>query len=179
MTAPRRLGVIGAGRFAGFIAEAVSDLPDVKITTVADPRLDAAEALASHHAARSTADWTALLDDEEVDVIVVATPPAEHAGIALRCLESGRHVFCEKPLALDAGTAWQVEQTVRKTGRVLVVDHVLRYNPILSALRRLDGTLLGPLQRFCLENDASDEDLDERHWFWDQRRSGGMSHSGG
>ena len=174
MTAPLRLGVIGAGRFAGFIAEAVSDLPDVKITTVADPRLDAAEALASHHAARSTADWTALLDDEEVDVIVVATPPAEHAGIALRCLESGRHVFCEKPLALDAGTAWQVEQTVRKTGRVLVVDHVLRYNPILSALRRLDGTLLGPLQRFCLENDASDEDLDERHWFWDQRRSGGV-----
>jgi predicted dehydrogenase len=174
MTAPLRLGVVGAGRFAHFIADSVGDLPDVTIRAVADPRRDVAAALANAHGARHVSGWTELLDHDDVDVVVVATPPADHAAIALRCLEAGRHVFCEKPLALDPDTAWQVERAVRQTGRVLVVDHVLRYNPILSALRRLDGTLLGPLQRFCLENDASDEDLDDQHWFWDQQRSGGI-----
>ena len=174
MTAPLRLGVVGAGRFAGFIADAVGDLPDVTIRAVADPSPDAAEALAAAHGGRATRDWAELLDDNEVDVVVVTTPPAGHSEIALRCLDAGRHVFCEKPLATDADAAWQVEQAVLKSGRVLVVDHVLRYNPILSALLRLEGNLLGPLQRFCLENDASDEDLDNRHWFWDEQRSGGI-----
>ncbi len=57
---------------------------------------------------------------------------------------------------------------------MLVVDHVLRYNPLLRALTRLRGSLLGPVQRFCFENDASDEDLGDDHWFWDESRSGGI-----
>jgi predicted dehydrogenase len=57
---------------------------------------------------------------------------------------------------------------------VLVVDHVLRYNPILRALGRLRDPLLGPVQRFAFENDASDEDLGPDHWFWDERISGGI-----
>jgi len=174
MTAPLRLGMVGAGRFARFIADAVADLPDVTIRAVADPRRDAAQALADEPGARAVTDWTALLEDDDVDAVVVATPPAGHAEVAQRSLEAGRHVFCEKPLALDADAAWRVEQTVRSTGLVLVVDHVLRFNPLLSALWRLDGTLLGPLQRFCLENDAADEDLDDQHWFWDEERSGGI-----
>jgi predicted dehydrogenase len=51
---------------------------------------------------------------------------------------------------------------------------VLRYNPLLRALIRLQGSLLGPLQRFSFENDASDEDLDAGHWFWHEGTSGGI-----
>ena len=57
---------------------------------------------------------------------------------------------------------------------MLVVDHVLRYNPLVRALCRLQGSLLGPLQRFAFENDASDEDLDATHWFWQESTSGGI-----
>jgi predicted dehydrogenase len=50
----------------------------------------------------------------------------------------------------------------------------LRYNPLLRALSRLRGDLIGQAQRFCFENDASDEDLDAGHWFWDEAVSGGI-----
>jgi predicted dehydrogenase len=55
-----------------------------------------------------------------------------------------------------------------------VVDHVLRYNPILRAIARLQDLVLGPPQRFLFENDASDEDLPLDHWFWDEEISGGI-----
>jgi predicted dehydrogenase len=168
------LGFVGAGGFASFLARSTASLPTVTLRAVADPRLHAAESLAQEHGARATASWRDLLADDGVDAVVVATPPADHAGIARAALEAGKHVFCEKPLALDDADAADLVATVERTGKALVVDHVLRYNPLLRALTRLRGSLLGPVQRFCFENDASDEDLGADHWFWDESRSGGI-----
>ena len=169
-----RLGVIGAGRFATFVAESVVSLPTVRLTAVADIRLEAAQRLARSYGALGYASWQALLADDTVDAVVVATPPSCHASIAAAALEAGKHVFCEKPLALDDRSAAELTRTVERTGGVLVVDHVLRYNPLLRALTRLRDPLLGRVQRFCFENDASDEDLGPDHWFWDEQRSGGI-----
>ncbi len=168
------LGIIGAGGFATFLAGATTSLPGATVRAVADQRPEAARRLADLHGARATEGWTELLEDDAVDVVVVATTPDSHAQIAQAALEAGKHVFCEKPLALDDATARDLVGTVERTGKVLVVDHVLRYNPLLRALTRLRGTLLGPVQRFCFENDASDEDLDVDHWFWEESRSGGI-----
>ena len=118
--------------------------------------------------------WEDLLTDPEVAVVAVMTPPSSHATIVRGALEAGRHVFCEKPLATDAASAADVVTAVERSGLVLVVDQVLRYNPLVRALRRLQGSLLGPLQRFAFENDASDEDLDATHWFWQEKTSGGI-----
>lgn len=176
MTSPSMvgLGIVGAGGFASFLARSASSLPSVSLRAVADPRRDAAVSLAGPYGARATDSWRDLLADADVDAVVVATPPADHAGIARAALEAGKHVFCEKPLALDDADAADLVETVERTGKALVVDHVLRYNPLLRALTRLRGSLLGPVQRFCFENDASDEDLGADHWFWDESRSGGI-----
>lgn len=168
------MGVVGAGRFAAFVADATADLPGVELRAVADPLLDRATALAHRHGARGTRDWRDLLDAPDVDVVVIATPPATHAGIATAALEAGRHVFCEKPLATDEAQAHELVELVLRSGRVLVVDHVLRYNPILRALTELQPRLLGHVQSFSFDNDASDEDLDPDHWFWDETASGGI-----
>ncbi|HEY0700559.1 MAG TPA: Gfo/Idh/MocA family oxidoreductase, partial [Micromonospora sp.] len=93
-----------------------------------------------------------------------------------------RHVFCEKPLATVEADATAVRDAVAASDRTLVVDHVLRYNPILRALGRLRtglfdggaGGLLGPVRRLAFDNDASDEDLGPGHWFWDEAVSGGI-----
>jgi predicted dehydrogenase len=169
-----RLGMVGAGGFATFLAEAVETLPSVTLHCVTDVRPEAAVRLAVGLDARVAGSWRDVVSDPDVDVVVVATPPGTHARIAREALEAGKHVFCEKPLALDDADAADLVETVERTGRVLVVDHVLRYNPLLRALTRLRGVLLGPVQRFCFENDASDEDLDVDHWFWDEARSGGI-----
>lgn len=129
------LGLVGAGRFAGFLASAVADIPGLALRAVA--ALDPARArqLASAHGATAPHSWTRLLDDPTVDVVAAASVRA---------------------------------------GRVLVVDHVLRYNPLLAALVVLREELLGPVHRFFFENDARDEDLPPGHWFWDEKESGGI-----
>jgi predicted dehydrogenase len=168
------LGIVGAGGFATFLAGATASLPRVTVQSVADARPEAARRLADAHDARVAESWAHLLTDPAVHVVVVATTPDSHATIARAALEAGKHVFVEKPLALDDAEARDLVATVERTGKALVVDHVLRYNPLLRALSRLRGPLLGPVQRFCFENDASDEDLDPGHWFWDETRSGGI-----
>jgi len=174
VTAPTRLGLIGAGRFATFLAEVAATLPAVRLQAVADVSLPAAQTLARRYGARPYAEWDALLMAGDVDAVIVATPPRDHAAITVAALEAGKHVFCEKPLARDDRGAADIMEAVSRTGRVLVVDHVLRYSPILRALLRLQEDLLGPARRFCFENDASDEDLGPDHWFWDDARSGGI-----
>ncbi len=168
------LGIVGAGGFATFLVGATVSVPGVTVRSVADVRPEAARRLADAHGARVAEPWTDLLTDPAIDVVVVATTPDSHASIARAALDAGKHVFVEKPLALDDAGARDLVATVERTGKVLVVDHVLRYNPLLRALGRLRGSLLGPVQRFCFENDASDEDLEPDHWFWDETRSGGI-----
>ena len=174
MTSPLGVGVVGAGGFARFLAGAVADLPDVRLVAVADSDPSRAADLATAVGARAVTRWEDLLADPEVDVVAIMTPPSSHATITRAALEAGRHVWCEKPLATDAAAAAAVYAAAERTGRVLVVDHVLRYNPLLRALCRLQGPLLGPLQRFAFENDASDEDLESTHWFWQESTSGGI-----
>ena len=169
-----RIGVVGAGRFAAFVTGAVHDLPDIRFTAVADPEAQRATQLATALTARPLTDWQELIRSDDVDAVVIASPPVTHAELALAALRAGRHVFCEKPLATEEAAAAEVMAAVTATGRALVVDHVLRYNPILRALRRLRGPLLGPVRRLAFENDASDEDLGPDHWFWDERVSGGI-----
>jgi predicted dehydrogenase len=168
------LGLVGAGRFATFIADATTDLPGLAWRGVADPDADAARALAGRLDVRPVDGWRQLLDDPTVDALVVASPPATHAEIVRAALQARRHVFCEKPLATSVAEARDLAELADEQQRVLVVDHVLRYNPLLRALLPLRETLLGPVQRFCFENDASDEDLHPEHWFWDESRSGGI-----
>ncbi len=133
-----------------------------------------AAALAAIHGARASPTWTDLIEDPDVGVVVIATPPSSHARIAIAALEAGRHVLCEKPLATNGRDAAAVVAAAVHASRVLVVDHVLRYNPILRALTRLRAGCSPPVQRYCFENDASDEDLPPEHWFWDEEVSGGI-----
>jgi predicted dehydrogenase len=168
------VGLVGAGRFGTFLAEVVATLPGMRLAAVADPSSGASDTFALRFGATPYDGWADMMRDDAVEAVLVATPPAEHATIAIAGLDAGKHVFCEKPLAHDEHGAAAVVAAVRRTGRVLVVDHVLRYNPILRALLRLQAELLGPVRRFCFENDASDEDLPPEHWFWDEARSGGI-----
>lgn len=175
---PLGLGLVGAGGFATFLASAFADLPEVRLDVVADTDAARAASLAAAHGAIAVSSADEVMARDSVDVVVIATPPGTHAELALAALAAGRHVFCEKPLATTIEQANAVRAaavTAAATGQVLVVDHVLRYNPLLRALVELrDAGLLPAVQRFNFDNDAADEDLPEGHWFWDERHSGGI-----
>lgn len=169
------LALVGCGAFGTFVLDAVRDIPGVRVAACADADRQRAQALAGRYGAavRAGVEEVAALPD--VDVIVLATPPAAHADAAVTALRAGKHVFCEKPMALTVEDAARVEAASRHSDGVFAVDHVLRYNPVLRLLARLGREqLLDPLRRFAFENDASDEDLDAGHWFWDPAHSGGI-----
>ena len=79
----------------------------------------------------------AVLADDSVDAVVVATPAVHHFSVARASLEAGRHVFVEKPLALDVAQAEELCDKAEVGGQVLMVGHLLRYHPAFVELRRL------------------------------------------
>ena len=137
-TTPLGLGIVGAGRFAAFVADAVADLPEVDVRAVTDQDPEAASVLAKAHEATRYDDLAGLVSSPDVDAVVVATPPASHAPITRAALRAGKHVFCEKPLATTADDLTSLAALAADArGSVVVVDHVLRYNPLLRGLLRL------------------------------------------
>ncbi|MYW69689.1 Gfo/Idh/MocA family oxidoreductase [Streptomyces sp. SID8379] len=173
--APLGVGLVGCGGFAEFVLDAAAGLPGLRLAAVADPSAERAARLGERHGVPALASLDELLERDDVEAVLIATPPATHAAMAMTALRAGRHVFCEKPLATTTEDAAAVAAEARAAGRVLVVDHVLRYNPLLRAVARLtERGLLAPARRFLFENDASDEDLGPDHWFWDRAHSGGI-----
>jgi predicted dehydrogenase len=141
---------------------------------VADRDRGRADALAAVHRVEPC-EPERLLADQRVSVVAIATPPAAHARLALAALRSGRHVFCEKPLATRLEDATEVLAAAQASGAPrLTVDYPLRRNPLYALVGRLQQALLGPPRQFALENLASDERLDAGHWFWDREVSGGI-----
>jgi len=114
------------------------------------------EALAAVHDVNSTVaaelsarfdvkarDYEQIIADPSIDALVVAAPAAHHARIAQDGLAAGKHVFVEKPLALNVADAEQLCKTADAAGRVLMVGHLLQYHPAFRALEEavLEGTL--------------------------------------
>ena len=178
---PHRLGLLGCGSFGTFLADAIAELPTAELAAVADTQKElAVRVAAAHPSAAIETDLDGLLADRDIDIVVIATPPWTHATLAVQALRAGRHVLVEKPLAIDVDGCRDVAEAASETGRIVGVDHLLRFAPLVTVLDRLlaievaGRRVLGPIRRFTFENDAADEDLPSDHWFWDLRRSGGI-----
>jgi predicted dehydrogenase len=129
---PRTLGVgiIGAGSIArgahqpGFAAQ-----PDVETIAAADPLEGrAAEFARDFDIPHAYTDYRDLLARDDIDVVSVATPPFAHAEATIAALEAGKHVFCEKPMAMNAAEAQTMADAADKAGRVLAIDFQTRFS---------------------------------------------------
>ena len=95
----KRIAIIGAGGIAAQHAAALAELPELwAVTRICDIYPDAARTLAQTVGA-DTATLDEVLEDPEIDVVDICLPPALHVRIALRALEAGKDVICEKPIA--------------------------------------------------------------------------------
>lgn len=129
-----RIGIVGLGWAGRIHLEALRRLPEARIAGVADPA-PAARAAAAGIPAYAEVDE--MLAAEAPEAVVVATPPATHAEIAVACLRRGVHVLCEKPLALATWDALRMLQTANSVRRRLVVASKFRYVPAIQRAREL------------------------------------------
>jgi predicted dehydrogenase len=137
-----RVGIVGAGLIGGCHLRAYAATPGVDVVAVADPRLSKASELADRVGAHACTDLEQVLA-LDVDVVSVCTPPTTHADLAVRALEAGRHVLCEKPVAAGLDDARRVLRAAEASDCVAMIGQVSRFEPDHRAARELvtDGHL--------------------------------------
>ncbi len=142
-----RLGVAGLGYWGPNLARNFALIKDCEVAWLCDESSAATERLApAFPSARTTADLSELLADDELDAIVLATPVPTHADLAVAVLEAGKHCFVEKPLATSAADAERAVAAAEAAGRILMVGHLLEYHPAVTRLKELiDSGELGDL----------------------------------
>ncbi|MDB6096525.1 MAG: NAD-dependent oxidoreductase [Francisellaceae bacterium] len=91
--------------------------------------------------------WTEVLNDRTIDGVVIAVPAAYHARLALEAIEAGKHVFIEKPLALNIEDAEKICDLAERCHRIVMVGHLLQYHPAYIKLKEMvHEEKLGKLQ---------------------------------
>jgi predicted dehydrogenase len=176
------IGIAGAsGAFARFIAEAIEEMGGARITGLVSRHPERAERVASdlrargHSDAHAHANYSDVLADPTVELVVISTPPALHAPMGIEAARAGKAIFIEKPVATSIDDARALLEAVRQTGVAAGVDFVMRYNPLFNQLHRWTvAGVLGSLRRVDFQNFAGDEYLPPDHWFWDRDQSGGI-----
>ena len=141
------VGIAGAGFFAGQHIRAMAAFPDLRLIASAAGERDAAEGFARSHGGRAEADWRALLDDRDIDVVLVTTPHHLHAPIAIAAAAAGKHVYVEKPLAPGFADCVAMHRAAAAAGVHLLPGHLMRFAlPITAAAECLAaGTIGRPL----------------------------------
>jgi predicted dehydrogenase len=143
-SSPVRLALVGVGYWGPNLLRAASDLEDVEVTVLCD---SSAAALALQGRRYPYTPLTQhvedVLADDSVDAVIVATPVQTHHEIARRCLQAGKHVFVEKPLATSSEDCRDLISHAAERGLILMPGHVFLYSPPVVAIKKLidDGVL--------------------------------------
>jgi len=136
---PIRTAVIGVGYLGRFHAQKYAVLPESTLVAVVDAEPTAREKVAAELGCRAVADYRQILG--EVDAVSIATPTPLHFAIARDCLERGVHVLVEKPITETLEEARALLAVAERSGCILQVGHLERFN---SAILALEGTLGTP-----------------------------------
>lgn len=162
MTHPLRIGILGAARIAASFCQGVAPSSAVQVTAVASRSAERAAAFATAQAVpRVLPNYEAVLDDAQVDAVYIPLSNDQHVPWALAALAAGKHVLCEKPMALTVGDVDRLKAASEASGRVVVEAFPYRFQPqTLALLARVRGGQIGVLRQlsgefgFTLRNQA-------------------------
>jgi predicted dehydrogenase len=132
-----RAAVVGLGMGTAHM-KAFYQNPQTVLAAIAGKEVDRLAVLAKEfNVEKTAADWQELVDDPTIDIISIATPNALHHPIAVAALKAGKHVFCEKPLAITAEQAEDMVATAKANNRILEVAFNYRRREDIGMAREL------------------------------------------
>jgi predicted dehydrogenase len=142
-----RVALFGSGWIMDFHARGVNEHPGAELVAAANWREPSMAALAERHGIpRTTVRWEELVADPDIDAVVIGTPNALHAPQAIACLEAGKHVLVEKPMARTLAEAQAMNEAARGSAGRLMVAHCWRFHADVRALRaRVEAGELGAI----------------------------------
>ncbi|MGF9694390.1 Gfo/Idh/MocA family oxidoreductase [Rhizobium sp. 0TCS1.26] len=172
ITRPVRLGFLGIGWIGRHRMQAVLDTGLAQAAVISDPSPEMLEAgLQVAPGAKTVSSLEDMLA-EDIDGVVIATPSAQHAEQSIRVLESGKAVFCQKPLGRTAAEVQAVVDAARAADRLLGVDLSYRFTEGMQQIRTLiqSGQLGTVFAADLVFHNAYGPD---KPWFYDKALSGG------
>jgi myo-inositol 2-dehydrogenase/D-chiro-inositol 1-dehydrogenase len=144
------IAVIGTGRMGSIhVANLAGQIPEANLAAICDLRLDVAQKLADELGIeRVVQDYHELLDDPHIEAVLIATSTNTHAMIIKDAAAKGKHIFCEKPLALDLESIDDALAVVDKAGVKLQVGFNRRFDKSFQQVRQIVAS--GKIGRPCL-----------------------------
>ncbi len=173
-----RWGLIGCGDIARKrVAPALRVHPQSELVSVSRARFDQAEQFAKEFGARRWyADWKELIADEEVNAVYIATPVHLHAAQTSAAAQAGKHVLCEKPMAMNVAECDQMISACSENSVRLGVAYYRHFYPVIDRIRRVLAS--GEIGKPILAQVNAFEWFDPpaahpRHWLVERKSSGG------
>lgn len=166
-----RVAMIGAGNFSTGTL-----IPSLKATGVAELHsvcsaggLSARSVARRHHFDGATSDFAAVLADDMVDAVIIATRHDTHARFASEALRAGKHVFVEKPLAMNIDQLAAIDAARRESDHVVMPGFNRRFSVLSRSLRNAFATRADPLEMICRVNAGP---LSAESWYNDDDQAG-------
>jgi predicted dehydrogenase len=178
MTNKLRWGLIGCGDIARKrVAPALRDLANCDLVAVARNQSDLAASFAREFGARKWyGGWEQLIADDEIGAVYVATPVDLHARQTIRAAERGKHVMCEKPMAMDPAECDRMIAACRASKVKLGVAYYRHFYPVIARIKEIvrSGEIGQPvLAQINAFEWFNPEPGHPRHWLIQQQRAGG------
>ena len=165
--------MIGAGYIANYHTRGLQAIPGVEVVAVAAVPLQAAKDFAAKYGIKTaTDDAMSLVERKDIDAVVIATPNKFHAPYAIDFLNSGKDVFLEKPMAMNAKEGLQVKSAAEKNNRVVMTGHMWRFDTDVNFIKAaVDEGKLGKIVK--TKGYGIHENWGPSGWFSQKELAGG------
>ncbi|MEK7137541.1 MAG: Gfo/Idh/MocA family oxidoreductase [Patescibacteria group bacterium] len=169
-----RVGVIGIGGMGKRWTQVAAEHPESEVTVVCHPEKEKVEAFAEQYQCDATTTWEGVLDREDVDAVIVATPHVYLTQVAQAALSRGKHVFCEKPggifsIELQKGIDIASEKNLRYR-----VNFNIRLHPAVAlAKQKVNEGMIGDIMFLRAVYGHGGREGYEHEWYCDKEISGG------
>jgi predicted dehydrogenase len=170
-----RLGLLGAGTIADIHTGSLKSIPEARVTRIHAASESDRTSLAAKRGAVAVDDPQEVIGADDVDAVLVCTPTESHADYTVAALEAGKHVFCEKPMALRLDDADRMIAASERSGKVLMVGLVLRWFHEFRKIHDLvTGGTVGTV-KIARTTRAAGFPRGRDDWYADHDRSGGLA----
>jgi predicted dehydrogenase len=171
------VGIIGTGfarrtQIPAFAANKKSKIVSVSSGSFSNAESTAAEFDIPHF----TDDWRETVSHAEVDLVCITTPPNLHLEMTKFCLENGKHVLCEKPMAMDTAESEEMARIAETKGVLAIIDHELRFtNGRLNAYEMIRKGKIGKIRhaKYLFRNASRGDESLPWTWWSDFEQGGG------
>lgn len=169
-----KVALIGIGGMGGCHFHNYKSIPEAELIAVADVRVDMAKEKVAGTGAKVYATMEELLANEKPDIIDICTPSYLHADMAIKALESGANVLCEKPMTLNTEDAKRVLEAAKKSDKLFMVAHVVRFMAPYMYLRNvIKSGEMGKLLRLDMKRISAIPTWSWEDWMRQPEKSGG------